>query len=262
MPRIYRYCSIPTLAINKTDTMILLQIVTGTAQDTVANTVSQINTATTAATTAVPPAVDSMSLLDLVMKGGWIMLPIFILSFLAVFIFIERLVVILRARKEDNNFMHKIKEYILEMKIDNAKALCQATNSPVSRMVEKGLDRIGRPLPEIERSMESVGKYEISKLDRNLKILSIVAGVAPMLGFIGTIMGVIKIFYNISLQGSLEIGVISGGLYEKMITSASGLIVGVLAYVGYHYLNLLLDKVIFKMEDHAIEFIDILQKEA
>jgi biopolymer transport protein ExbB len=240
--------------------MILLQIITGTgaAQDTVANTVSHISTATTAA----PPVVDSLSLFDLIMKGGWIMYPIFILSFLAIFFFIERLVAIIKARREDNNFMQKIKEYILEMKVDKAKILCQATNSPVSRMVEKGLDRIGKPIPEIERSMESVGRFEISKLEKNLKILGIVAGVAPMLGFIGTIMGVIKIFYNISLQGSLEIGVISGGLYEKMITSASGLIVGVMAYVGYHYLNLLLDKVIFKMEDHAIEFIDILQKEA
>jgi biopolymer transport protein ExbB len=239
--------------------MILLQITTGAgvAQDTVANTVSQITTATTAA----PPIVDSLSLLDLVMKGGWIMLPIFILSFLAVFIFIERLVAIIKARKEDNNFMSKIKEYILDMKIDNAKTLCQATNTPVSRMIEKGIARIGKPIPEIERSMESVGKFEISKLERNLKILGIVAGIAPMLGFIGTIMGVIKIFYNISLADNISIGLISGGLYEKMITSASGLIVGVIAYVGYHYLNLLLDKVIFKMEDHAIEFIDILQKE-
>ncbi len=129
-------------------------------------------------------------------------------------------------------------------------------------MIEKGISRIGRPIAEIERSMESVGKFEISKLERNLKILGIVAGIAPMLGFIGTIMGVIKIFYNISLADNISIGLISGGLYEKMITSASGLIVGVLAYVGYHYLNLLLDKVVFKMEDHAIEFIDILQKEA
>lgn len=238
--------------------MIFLQIITGTsgAQDTIAKTVSQISTATTTA-----PVVDSLSLFDLVMKGGWIMLPIFILSLLAVFIFLERLVVIIKARKEDQNFMNKIKEYILEMKIDNAKTFCQTTNSPVSRMIEKGLARIGKPISEIERSMESVGKFEISKLEKNLKILGIIASIAPMLGFIGTIMGVIKIFYNISLQGSLEIGVISGGLYEKMITSASGLIVGVLAYVGYHYLNILLDKVIFKMEDHAIEFIDILQKE-
>jgi biopolymer transport protein ExbB len=244
--------------------MTLLQIITGTgaAQDSVANTVANTAAQISTPTTAAPPVMDSLSLLDLVMKGGWIMVPIFILSFLAVFIFIERLVVIVKARREDNNFMQKIKEYIFEMKVDQAKNLCQATNSPVSRMIEKGIDRIGKPIPEIERSMESVGKFEVSKLEKNLKILGIVASIAPMLGFIGTIMGVIKIFYNISLADNISIGLISGGLYEKMITSASGLIVGVLAYVGYHYLNILLDKVIFKMEDHAIEFIDILQKEA
>jgi biopolymer transport protein ExbB len=240
--------------------MVLLQIVTGSniVQDSLHQAAANITPVTTP---TVAPVVDSLSLFDLVIKGGWIMVPIFILSVLAVFIFFERLVAIIKARKEENNFMHKIKEYILDMKIDNAKSLCQSTNSPVSRMVKKGLDRIGKPIPEIERTMESVGRFEISKLEKNLKILGIVAGVAPMLGFVGTIMGVIKIFYNISLADNISIGLISGGLYEKMITSASGLIVGVIAYVGYHYLNLLLDKVVFKMEDHAIEFIDILQKE-
>jgi len=148
------------------------------------------------------------------------------------------------------------------MKIDAAKAFCKSTNTPVSRMVEKGINRIGRPISEIERSIESVGKFEVSKLEKNLKILGIVAGIAPMLGFIGTIMGVIKIFYNISLADNISIGLIAGGLYEKMITSASGLIVGVLAYAGYHYLNILLDKVIFKMENNAIDFMDLLQKES
>ncbi|NVO01753.1 MAG: MotA/TolQ/ExbB proton channel family protein [Bacteroidetes bacterium] len=203
-----------------------------------------------------------MSLWELVVKGGIIMIPILLLSLLAVYFFFERLIAIRKASKSDTNFMNNIRDFIYDVKIDSAKALCKATNSPVSRMVEKGIDRIGKPIPEIERSIESVGRYEVSKLERNLKILGIVAGIAPMLGFIGTIMGVIKIFYNISLSGNFSIGEISGGLYEKMITSASGLIVGVLAYAGYHYLNILLDKVIFKLEDSGIEFIDLLQKEA
>jgi biopolymer transport protein ExbB len=148
------------------------------------------------------------------------------------------------------------------MKIDNAKTLCQATNSPDSKMIEKGLNSIGKPISEIEKNMESVGKTEISKLENNLKILGIIASIAPMLGFIGTILGVIKIFYNISLADNISIGLISSGLYEKMITSASGLMIGVLAYIGYHYLNILLDRIILRMESHAIEFIDILQKEA
>lgn len=158
--------------------------------------------------------------------------------------------------------MHNIRDFIFDVKLDAAKSLCRSTNTPVSRMVEKGINRIGRPISEIERSIESVGKFEISKLEKNLKILGIVAGIAPMLGFIGTIMGVIKIFYNISLSDNISIGIIAGGLYEKMITSATGLIVGIVAYVGYHYLNILLDKVVFRMEDSAIEFMDLLQKEA
>lgn len=158
--------------------------------------------------------------------------------------------------------MNNISTLVQDMKLDAAKTMCKTTNTPVSRMVEKGLARIGRPINDIERSIESVGKYEVSKLERNMKILGIVAGVAPMLGFIGTIMGVIKIFYNISLTNNMSIGSISGGLYEKMITSAAGLTVGILAYIGFHYLQILLDKVIFKLEDAGIEFMDMLQKEA
>jgi biopolymer transport protein ExbB len=228
---------------------------------TVAGSAVADTTAKVAATVATKAPVE-MSLWELVQKGGIIMIPILLLSLLAVYFFFERLIAIRKASKSDTNFMNNIRDFIYDVKIDSAKALCKATNSPVSRLVEKGIDRIGKPIPEIERSIESVGRYEVSKLERNLKILGIVAGIAPMLGFIGTIMGVIKIFYNISLSGNFSIGEISGGLYEKMITSASGLIVGVLAYAGYHYLNILLDKVIFKLEDSGIEFIDLLQKEA
>ena len=158
--------------------------------------------------------------------------------------------------------MNNISTMVSDMKLDAAKTICKTTNTPVSRMVEKGLDRIGRPINDIERSIESVGKYEVSKLERNMKILGIVAGIAPMLGFIGTIIGVIKIFYDISLSDNISIGIISSGLYQKMITSAAGLTVGILAYVGFHYLQILLDKVIFKLEDAGIEFMDFLQKEA
>jgi biopolymer transport protein ExbB len=240
--------------------MILLQIITGTGavHDSVANAVSQIPTATS----SVPLNVDSLSLFDLVVKGGWIMAPLVLLSLIAVYVFMDRLIAIIKVRRKDNSFMQKVKEYILEMKIDNAKTLCQATNSPDSKMIEKGLNSIGKPISEIEKNMESVGKTEISKLENNLKILGIIASIAPMLGFIGTILGVIKIFYNISLADNISIGLISSGLYEKMITSASGLMIGVLAYIGYHYLNILLDRIILRMESHAIEFIDILQKEA
>lgn len=227
-------------------------------------TVTAVNDSVTASAPLVTtqPIQQSMSLWELILKGGVIMIPLFLCSLLAVFFFFERLIAIRKAGKSDVNFMHNIRDFIFNVKLDAAKSLCRSTNTPVSRMVEKGIERIGRPISEIERSIESQGKFEISKLEKNLKILGIVAGIAPMLGFIGTILGVIKIFYNISLSDNISIGIIAGGLYEKMITSATGLIIGVLAYTGYHYLSILLDKVVFRMEDSAIDFMDILQKEA
>jgi biopolymer transport protein ExbB len=231
-----------------------------TAATATADTVQQL--AAQPPVPAPPQIMDSLTLLDLLLKGGYIMYPLLLLSIMAVYFFFERLIVIRKASRINTNFMHNIRDFIFDYKLDAAKALCKSTNAPMARMVEKGLDRIGKPIDEIERSLESVGKFEVSKLERNLKILGIVAGIAPMLGFIGTIMGVIKIFYNISLTDNISIGIIAGGLYEKMITSATGLIIGVLAYAGYHYLNILLDKVIFMLEDSALEFMDILQKEA
>jgi biopolymer transport protein ExbB len=127
-------------------------------------------------------------------------------------------------------------------------------------MMEKGVSRLGRPLKDIESSIEAVGKLEVYKLERNISVLGIIAGVAPMLGFVGTISGVIRIFYNISIEENISIGGIAEGLYEKMITSASGLIVGIIAHIGFHYLNLLLDRVVYKMEANAIEFTDLLQE--
>lgn len=236
---------------------IILQITqtgTSTVQDTLVKATNQV------AQTAPLVTEHSMSLLQLIMKGGIIMIPIFILSLLAFYFFFERLIAIRKAGKKNTSFMNNISNLVMNMKFDEARVFCSATNTPVSRMVSKGIERFGKPINEIEKSVESVGKFEISKLEKNLKILGIVAGIAPMLGFIGTIMGVIKIFYNISLADNISIGLIAGGLYEKMITSASGLIIGVIAFAGYHYLNILLDKVIFNMEDSAIEFMDLLQK--
>jgi biopolymer transport protein ExbB len=198
-------------------------------------------------------------------KGGAMMVilmsVILLLSVLAVYFFFERLMAIKKAGKSDTQFFNSIKECIYDSKLDTAKALCKSTNTPVSRMVEKGLNRIGKPINDIEKAMENVGRFEISKLEKNMKILGIVAGIAPMIGFIGTILGVILIFYDMSNSNSINIGIISGGLYVKMISSAAGLIVGVLAFAGYNYLNILLDKVIFRLEDSSMEFMDLLQKE-
>jgi biopolymer transport protein ExbB len=224
-------------------------------------TLLQINVADVASNVPVDiPKEATISLGDLLLKGGWLMLPIGLLSIAAVYIFFERYFSIKRASKIDSTFMDRIRDYIHEGKIDAATNLCQSTDRPVARMIEKGLHRIGRPVKEIEESIEIVGKFEVYSLERNLVILGVIAGIAPMFGFIGTIVGVIKIFYNISLADNISIGLIAGGLYEKMITSAAGLLVGIVAFIGYHWLNVMIEKVVHKMEYNAMNFIDILQE--
>ena len=219
----------------------------------------QIQVAAEAAKTQVEK---SMSLWELTLKGGWIMVPLAVLAFVAIFIFIERFIAIRKAASFDSNFIDRIKDYIHEGKIDAALNLCSSTDRPVARMIEKGIKRIGRPIKEIEDSIEIVGKFEVYNLEKNLVILGVIAGIAPMLGFIGTIAGVIKIFYNISLADNISIGLISGGLYQKMITSAAGLSIGIIAYIFYHWLNVMIEKVVHKLELNAVNFIDLLQEPA
>ncbi len=197
---------------------------------------------------------------DLLVKGGWVMLPIGVLAVLGLVIFFERYFTIRKASKDDSNLMIQVRSSIISGNLESAKAICRNSNTPLGRMLQKGLLRIGRPIKDIEGAIENVGKLEVSKLDKNIGILGIVAGIAPMFGFLGTIIGVIKIFYDISESGNLSIGVISGGLYVKMITSAAGLMVGIVAYVGYHILNIMVEKVILRLETDAIEFIDLLEE--
>lgn len=212
------------------------------------------STATTAATQS------SMSLLDLIMKGGWVMIPIGIMSVLAVYLMIERFITISRASKVDNGFMANVKSMLLEGKTDAALSMCRSNNSPIARLLEKGIKRLGKPVKEIESAVENTGKLEIYKLEKNLAYLGIIAGIAPMFGFIGTISGVIRIFYNISLADNVSISLIAGGLYEKMITSAAGLLVGIIAHIGFHYLNAMIDRVSFQLESTTVEFIDLIQE--
>jgi len=197
---------------------------------------------------------------DLLVKGGWVMLPIGILLILALVIFFERYFTIRKASKDDSNLTVQVRASILSGNLESAKALCRNSNTPLGRMLQKGLLRIGRPIKDIEGAIENVGKLEVSKLEKNIGILGIVAGIAPMFGFLGTIIGVIKIFFDISTTDNFSISTISGGLYVKMITSAAGLFVGIVAYVGYHILNMMVDKVILKLETDAIEFIDLLEE--
>lgn len=220
----------------------------------------QINVAGDVVQQATVPTESSMSLWELALKGGWLMLPIALLAVVAVYIFFERYFAIRKASQFEENFIDRIKDYIHEGKIEAALNLCASTDRPVARMIEKGIKRLGRPIKEIEDSVEIVGKFEVYNLEKNMVILGVIAGVAPMFGFIGTIVGIIRIFYNISLADNISIGLIAGGLYEKMVTSAAGLMVGIIAYVFYHWLNMRIEKVVHKLELNAMNFIDLLQE--
>ena len=224
------------------------------------DTARQIVDSTAAVNKAVTAPPTELHFIDLLFKGGWVMIPLAFLAFLALVIFIERYITIRKSSKTESNLMLQIKQYIHEGRLENAIALCRNSNSPLGRMLEKGLKRIGRPIKDIEAAIENVGKLEVSKLEKNISILGIVAGIAPMLGFVGTIIGVITIFHDVSIKGAIEIGTISGGLYTKMITSATGLIVGIMAYILYHVLNAMVERIILRMETDALDFIDLLEE--
>jgi biopolymer transport protein ExbB len=217
------------------------------------------DTVATAAANAVT-ADQQIKLLDLLMKGGVLMIPLGILSVIAVFAFVERYLTISKAGKLEDNFMPMIRDHISNGNISAARSLSKNTNSPIARMIDKGVQRIGKPIENIEKSMENVGKLEIYKMEKNLVVLSIIAGIAPMFGFLGTIAGMIQTFFNISITSDITLGTSAGGIYVKMITSATGLIIGLVAYIGYSFLNAQIDKVINKMEGASAEFIDILQE--
>ncbi len=203
---------------------------------------------------------EGINILDMLIKGGPIMIPIALCSIIAVFIMVERYFNIQKKFKLNPNFMLAIKDNVVNGNIAAALNLCRTNPTPVARMVEKGLIRIGKPLKDIEASMENVGNLEISKAEKNLGILGIIAGVAPMLGFIGTILGVITIFHSIAATDNFSIAIVAGGLYQKMITSLAGLTVGVFAYFGYHILMMMVDRLTFRIEAAVIEFVDILQE--
>jgi biopolymer transport protein ExbB len=217
-----------------------------------------IDTAKTAGQAAAPT--QEIHFGDLLIKGGWVMVPIGILAVLALVIFFERYFTIRKASKDDSNLTVQVRASILSGNLESAKALCRNSNTPLGRMLQKGLLRIGRPIKDIEGAIENVGKLEVSKLEKNIGILGIVAGIAPMFGFLGTIIGVIKIFFDISTTDNFSISTISGGLYVKMITSAAGLLVGIVAFVGHNILNMMVDRVILKLETDSIEFIDLLEE--
>ena len=225
-----------------------------------ADTLTPITDSAAAAINVVAPQGEELRFIDLLFKGGWVMIPLALLAFIGLVIFVERYLTIRKASSDESNLMQQVKQSVISGKLDSAIAICRNSNTPLGRMLQKGLLRIGRPIKDIEGAIENVGKLEVSKLEKNISILGIIAGIAPMLGFVGTIIGVITIFHDVSLKGIIEIGTISGGLYTKMITSAAGLIIGIIAYVLYHILNIMVDRIILRMETDAIEFNDLLEE--
>ena len=209
------------------------------------------------------PTEFKLSILELATKGGWIMVLLAVLSIIAVYIFIERLITVSRATKYDNGFMERIREYMKDGKLDSAKALCRGNSTPISRMIEKGLSRIGRPLGDINSAIENVGNLEVAKLERGVSILAMIASAAPMIGFLGTVTGMIRAFYNMSMAGNnIDIELLSSGIYEAMVTTVGGLIVGIVAYIFHAIISTKIQKVVNLLEGKATEFMDVLNEPA
>lgn len=214
----------------------------------------QIDSTHTGATSA------GITLFDLLTLGGWVMIPLMLLLVITIFVFFERLIAIRKASNIDSNFMNIVRDHIVTGNVTAARSFAKNTNNPVARIIDKGIQRIGKPIENIERSMENVGKLEIYNLERNLSILSLSAGIAPLLGFLGTIIGMFQLFYSLATGGDFTIQTMANGIYTKVITSATGLIIGLLAYVAHNYLTTQVDKTAYKMEASSAEFLDVLQE--
>ena len=205
----------------------------------------------------------SFSLLGMASKGGWLMIVLAILSIVAIYVFAERLYAINHAAKVDKNFTKDITDYLQDGKKKSALALCKKSDTPIARMLEKGIERMGRPLHDIQASVENVGNLEVARLEKGLPILASIAGGAPMIGFLGTVMGMVQAFFNMHSAGNnIDISQLSGGIYTAMITTVGGLIVGIIAYFCYNYLTSRVSDVVYKMENSTIEFMDALESGA
>ena len=219
------------------------------------------NLGTAVAETAVQT--EKLSAFELAIKGGWIMIVLAVLSIIAVYIFIERYIVVSRATKYDASFMDRIREYMKDGKLDSAKALCRGNSTPISRMIDKGLSRIGRPLGDINSAIENEGNIEVAQLERGVSILAMIASAAPMIGFLGTVIGMIRAFYDMSMAGNnLDITTLSNGIYTAMVTTVGGLIVGIIAYFFHAILSTKIQKVVNLLEAKATEFMDVLNEPA
>ena len=200
---------------------------------------------------------------DLALKGGWIMIPILVLSLIAVFIFFDRYFAVKKAGKVDNSLLERVKDYISQGNIEAALSLTRSQDNPTARMIQKGISRIGRPMADVNSAIETVGNLEIAKLEKGLPVLASVAGGAPMIGFLGTVIGMIQAFYDMANAGSnIDVTLLSSGIYQAMVTTVAGLTVGIIAYFAYNILVANVEKVIFKMEAATSEFLDLLNEPA
>ena len=223
----------------------------------------QINPAAAADSLSTTGATEeTISIWELLAGGGWyIMLPLAFLSILAVYIFAERWMAISKASKEDKDFMNRIKDYVSDGKLEAARTFCQSSKTPIGRMIDKGIARIGKPMDDVSASIENVGKLEVYKLEKGLALLATVAGAAPMIGFLGTVIGMIATFHAMKISGNgVEIGELSGGIMQAMVTTVAGLIIGIIAYIAYNTLVVRVEKVVHRMEARSIEFIDLLEE--
>ena len=217
--------------------------------------------------TTTETTVETLSILDLISSGGvggiLIMFTLFILSVIAIYIFVERYLTIKKAAKEDQNFMNEIKDFIHDGKLEAARSLCKNTSTPIARMIEKGVNRIGKPLGDIAAAIENTGKLELFKLEKNLATLATISGAAPMIGFLGTVIGMILAFHEMaSAGGNIDVEMLAEGIYTAMVTTVAGLVVGIVAYIAYNLLVAKVEKVVFKMEARTTEFMDILNEPA
>ena len=201
------------------------------------------------------------NLIDLALKGGWIMGVLLILSLVATFVLIERIMVIRYAAKSDESFMSRIKDYIHDGKVDSALSLCRSTNSPTARMIGKGISRLGRPTSDVLATIENAGNIEVAKLEKGFPIIATIAGGAPMIGFLGTVTGMVRAFYAMANAGTnVDITMLSGGIYEALVTTVGGLVVGILAMFGYNYLVSRVSTVVNRLETSTMDFMDLLNE--
>ena len=237
------------------------------AAQAVADTVAQAAQAAAApvaqATQAAEPVVKELSVWNLTMAGGWLMIPLALLAVVSIYIFFERLFAVSRASKEDSAFMEKIKNYIHRGEVDQAAQLCKDTNTPYARMIEKGVSRIGRPMNDVLVAIENVGNMEVAKLEKGFTWLATTAAGAPMIGFLGTVIGMVEAFFQLASAGNnSNVTILASGIYQALVTTVAGLIVGIVALFAYNFLTSRVNKVMNKLEGKTMEFMDLLNEPA